>query len=199
MSYNRLSYDTDTYRYNINSSMGVGSYVLSRPTQNCGSCFVDDPSIRMQTQGTVECQFPNLVDLDSTLKGITMHNTKCASSQIQPNPAKSCNPVPATSCCPALQAEQTRSSNPPCTLRETGINRWEWLSTNPQGHALMPFEANVSYRKIVKDNHRPIVPNMCDAPPLQRSDPIPPPVYHYDDKHQLPFIHWMPAGDIAKL
>ena len=56
-------------------------------------------------------------------------------------------------------AEEIRTSNPPCNLRGTGWNRWEWLCMDPQERVLMPFDNMVSNRIIVKDNHRPCVPN----------------------------------------
>ena len=57
-----------------------------------------------------------------------------------------------------LSREDTRMSNPPCNLRGTGINRWEWLCMNPQDRIEMPFDHNISNRIVVKDNHRPCIP-----------------------------------------
>jgi hypothetical protein len=59
--------------------------------------------------------------------------------------------------------EPTRYSNPPCTLKESGYNRWEWLCFNPQDKAILPFERNVAYRTVVKDNHVPCIPHVADA------------------------------------
>ena len=61
--------------------------------------------------------------------------------------------------------EDTRLSNPPCNLRGTGINRWEWLCLNPQERVEAPFDYNISNRIVVKDNHRPCVPAPVDASP----------------------------------
>ena len=38
-----------------------------------------------------------------------------------------------------IPAEDTRLSNPPCNLRGTGINRWEYLDRNPQEFFEVPF------------------------------------------------------------
>lgn len=64
--------------------------------------------------------------------------------------------------CDLFSAEETRMSNPPCNLRGSGLNRWEWLCMNPQERVEVPFDWNVSNRIIVKDNHRPCLPTPID-------------------------------------
>ena len=61
--------------------------------------------------------------------------------------------------------EDTRLSNPPCTLRGTGINRFDPLCWNPQDKALEPWtrRGGTSYRIVVKDNHRPCLPSQEDV------------------------------------
>lgn len=65
--------------------------------------------------------------------------------------------------------EDTRTTNPPCTLRGTGFNRWEWLCKNPQS-SVVPFSEaarwGVSNRIVVKDNHRPCIPTPVDPTPV---------------------------------
>jgi len=68
--------------------------------------------------------------------------------------------------CNFLPQEETRTSNPPCNLRGTGWNRWEWLCLNPQERIEIPFDYNISNRIVVKDNHRPCIPTPIDAVPL---------------------------------
>ena len=58
------------------------------------------------------------------------------------------------------RVEDTRLMNPPCNLRGTGFNRWEWLCLNPQDRTEMPFDTNICNRIIVKDNHRPCIPKL---------------------------------------
>ena len=38
-----------------------------------------------------------------------------------------------------LNSEPTKLSNPPCNLRGTGWNRWEWLCQNPQDKVEIPL------------------------------------------------------------
>lgn len=203
MSFNRASYDPDTYKYNLLSSAEVGKYVLSRPSQSCSSCFFDDPSIRIQRQGNSKCQPQDIVDLDSHLKGRSRVYTKCATSELHKVPQPECHPVPTDVCCASgfKASEPTRMSNPPCTMREIGVNRWEWLRENPQMHALTPFDANVNYRLIVKDNHRPLLPNsdINASMPQPSSKPLVHEQFTYDEKNQLPFLHWMPADQLMRL
>ena len=59
-----------------------------------------------------------------------------------------------------IPAEETRTSNPPCNLRGTGWNRWEWLCLDPQERVEIPFDYNIDNRIVVKDNHRPCIPTL---------------------------------------
>jgi len=58
--------------------------------------------------------------------------------------------------------ESTRLSNPPCTLRGTGWNRWEWLCKNPQDRVEVPFDHMIDSVLMAKDNHRPLLPKPMD-------------------------------------
>lgn len=55
--------------------------------------------------------------------------------------------------------EQTRLSNPANNLRSVGWNRFECLSLNPQDRVLMEMPTEIPSRLVVKDNHRPCVPD----------------------------------------
>jgi hypothetical protein len=58
----------------------------------------------------------------------------------------------------AVPTESCRLSNPPCTLKETGINRYDFLCWDPQEKALLPFiRGGINYRMVAKDNHVPLV------------------------------------------
>jgi hypothetical protein len=64
--------------------------------------------------------------------------------------------------------EQTRLSNPPCNLRSTGWNRWEWLCKDPQQlplGLLLPFDWHIDSKNLAKDNHRPCLPTPIDISP----------------------------------
>ena len=103
--------------------------------------------------------------------------------------------------CDFLSPEDTKMSNPPCTLRGTGWNRWEWLCEDPQKNSLIPFETGINNRIVVKDNHRPCIPTPLDlSDTLPKSDEacvIPEDWPTYQDK-AYPFIHWRCCGEIEK-
>ena len=56
--------------------------------------------------------------------------------------------------------EDTRLSNPPSTLRGTGVNRFQSLCFNPQEKIFFPGSYQNSTRLIVKDNHRACIPDL---------------------------------------
>ena len=170
MSFNRLNYDTCAYKQNLYQSVGPGEYKLTEPPNVDDICFADSPQIRMQRQGASVPKDVPLIDVDSELMNITRSATNCPSRKYIPD-GKQCglvnpddlekNKVHGKDC--YFTVEDTRLSNPPCTLRGTGWNRWEWMCLDPQERVLMPFDTNINNRLIVKDNHRPCIPNPIDA------------------------------------
>jgi hypothetical protein len=75
-----------------------------------------------------------------------------------------------------LKFEYTRISNPTCTLRETGKNRFQPICLNPQDPQRWehPGEVGINYRMIAKDNHVPCIPYPLDpAPALPRGGDVP--------------------------
>lgn len=165
MSFNRLSYDTCTYKTNLRQSVGVGDHLINMPKQDCVGCFSSDPNLRLAHFGGATCQNKPLVDVDSELIGLTRKASACPLEHYRPSAEPFCNMTPLQDC-RAIPREDTRMSNPPCTLRGTGINRWEWLCHDPQTKAVMPFERLINNRIVVKDNHRPCIPNPINQAPI---------------------------------
>lgn len=154
MSFDRLNYDPCTYQHDVNQSVRVGQYQFQTP-MNPAPCFFDDPRIRLQSQGVARCR--DLISVDSEMLGITRRHTKCP-TEMYPAHEYRCAPMRVPDCPGDSWTEDTRLSNPPCTLKGTGWNRWEWLPSNPQDKALLPFQTNVNTSIVVKDNHRPLLP-----------------------------------------
>lgn len=162
-------------------SVGVGDYVLGMPQINCAACFKPDPALRMGMGAPAAVQpLHQLIDTDSELMGITRKASNCPLQHYLPSATQqgrvmpAVNPVPLQDC-RALPTEDTRLSNPPCTLRGHGWNRWEWLCQDPQRAGVeIPFVVNVSERTLAKDNHRPCVQKPMDPsatlPPLNGTD-----------------------------
>lgn len=165
MSFTRLDYDACTYEHNLRQSSGTGDYWLQTPSIECMKCFPGDPSINAQQSGVAKCANRPLVDLDSELMGLTRKASNCPKDKYVPSAQPFCQTDKLRDC-RAIPREETRLSNPPCTLRCTGWNRWEWLCQNPQANVLAPFDFNISNRIVVKDNHRPCVPTPLSPIPI---------------------------------
>jgi hypothetical protein len=106
------------------------------------------------------------VDDSSELLGLNYKNTKCNVDEYIPGKYEKSgcfirgNTDPRACTAPR---EDTRLSNPPCTLKETGINRWEWLCFDPQERAIEGFDRiPVNYRMVAKDNHVPCIEEPAD-------------------------------------
>mgnify|MGYP001185351000 FL=1 len=169
MSFNRLNYDTCAYRQNLYQSVGPGEYRLTEPPNLEEICFAESPQIRLQKQGVSIDPTKPLIDVDSELMNITRNASNCPSKKYIPdgtqcgktNKSESEKLHHGKEC--YFTVEDTRLSNPPCTLRGTGWNRWEWMCLDPQERVLIPFDYNINNRLVVKDNHRPCIPKPIDV------------------------------------
>jgi hypothetical protein len=159
MSFSRLPYDTCTYKQVLAESIGPGEYQVSTPN-HCSPCFVPSPWIQVGGSGASICP-KDLVDVDSELLGIMRKQSKCPGKNYLPSDEPFCKTQHLKEC-NSLDSETTRLSNPPCTLRSRGWNRWEWLCKNPQENVLVPFDNLVNNRLVVKDAHRPNIPKPLD-------------------------------------
>ena len=167
MSFNRLNYDTCAYKHNLAEAVGPGEYQLKTPPISCEPCFPADPSYRLQRHGASLSKVQTMIDVDSELMGITRLSSNCPSKKFLPKENQNGEICQGEELqdfkeCDMPTAEETRNSNPACNLRGTGWNRWEWLCLDPQERVLIPFDYNINNRIIVKDNHRPCVPNPID-------------------------------------
>ena len=174
MEFTRLNYDTCTYQHNLRQSVGMADYQLSTPSQQCTNCFSTD-NILGKYSGDSLCQDKPQVDVESELWLISRQATNCPTGKYLPSQQPFCKTTSIKDC-QGIRNEATRISNPPCTLRSTGWNRFEWLCMQPQDKALIPFDFNINSTLIVKDNFRPCLPNPIDfsksLPPLNNSDDI---------------------------
>lgn len=206
MSFSKLSYDTCAYNKYLEESIGVGKYMINTPSVSCKKdCFYTSPYIRLDKQGAATCDNKELIDVDSELLGLNVKQTKCPKEKYFDSAY--CKNTKLEDCGDTFMSpEDTKLSNPPCTLRGTGWNRWEWLCEDPQKTAMMPFEREINNRIIVKDNHRPCLPV------LKSSDDVMPSHYGktdcytdaavesmYEEKESVPFIHWRDCAEIRRL
>jgi hypothetical protein len=168
MSLTSLDYDKCTYKHNLSQSIGPGEYQSQTPMPHCRECFSNDPRLRMAKSGNSKCADVPLIDVDSELQGITRRASNCPFDKWLPRKEAFCGLRDMPICRDEkMRTEDTRLSNPPCTLRgsDNGFNRWEWLCQNPQERVELPFDVQVDTRTIFKDNHRPCLPTPLDPRP----------------------------------
>jgi len=163
MSFNRLNYDTCAYKQTLSESIGPCEYQLGTPQTTCEPCLSKDPRSRIQKNGISLASRMKNIDTDSELLNITRDLSNCSQKKHLPtfnsdNSIQTSDKLLPFIECPNLVTEDTKLSNPPCTLRGTGWNRWEWLCLDPQERVLPPFDYGVSTRLVARDNHRPYIP-----------------------------------------
>jgi hypothetical protein len=200
-----LRYDVGTYQFDLRQSVGPGEYTLTMPTPHCQPCLSGDARVVQGTTGGSECRDVGLVDVESDLLNRSRRATNCPTGKYQPT--KPCPMKGYPECLQrALPVEDTRLNNPPCTLRGTGWNRWEWLCQDPQERAFVPFDFNVDTAIVLKDNHRPHIPT-----PLDQAAALPPgkgrpPQHGAPDwtprcdtmaTDGLPIVHWRSCKEVA--
>jgi hypothetical protein len=130
------SVDVESALFNINRPLGRCKHNRYEPS--CPDCKCAD-------QGQV-CGQGVVTGCKSSLDDTLVDGQRCGDYNL--NNAKECY----------LPTEDTRLSNPPATLRCTGINRFEYPFENPQRNIVMPAEFDIPTRLVMKDNHRPCVP-----------------------------------------
>lgn len=166
----RLSYDSCSYNEKLKRTIGPGLYSINTPYNDCTNCHAmipDDPTMRYQAYGPSTCTMKTAVDDSSELLGLNYKKSKCSTDEYAPGKYTSTSGCVVNSetnprACWAPM-EDTRLSNPPCSLKGTGINRWEWLPFDPQERATESFDRiPVNYRMVAKDNHVPILDNPVD-------------------------------------
>ena len=159
----RLNYDSCSYTEKLKRTIGPGLYALNTPNNDCTECgpmLPDDPSLRYQSYGPSTCTMQTTVDDSSELLGLNYKKSKCNANEYLPGkytPSGNCAIGNGGRSC-YTPREDTRLSNPVCTLRGTGINRFEWMCHDPQEQAIEAFDRiPVNYRMVAKDNHVPIL------------------------------------------
>uniref|UniRef100_A0A6C0J765 Uncharacterized protein n=1 Tax=viral metagenome TaxID=1070528 RepID=A0A6C0J765_9ZZZZ len=179
-SFSRNKYDQGAYEQSIKQATNEIQYTLD-PVRNdrCGPCRVTEPGFIGKVGVSVSRNRP-LVDIESELMSLDIHHTDDPSKKYKPkciqcgssndgvgNTCPKCsqqlNHLPVC----AFNTNYTRISNPICTSREIGINRFQPLCLDPQDENrwLHPSEIGISYRMVVKDNHVPCIPVLIDQTP----------------------------------
>jgi hypothetical protein len=178
MSFTGLNYDTGAYRQSLKESMGPGRYMLDTPTT--------------QQQ---PCTAARLTDNESELWNIRRQLSACPGDGYRPGQGAELRcalPEPGAAAAERLRVEDTRFSNPPCTLRGTGVNRWTPLcDAAPQSHVISPIPFMASDRTQAKDNHRALLHTPMGAGavlPPPAPEHVQQPVYEFEPVPMLPEV-----------
>jgi hypothetical protein len=131
-------------------------YRLNPPDANCPVSFPVDTTTRIQQSGASWPAGQWKTDVESDLKGINRFGSRirCDDLLYMPDTNKMNNiPLQAAPDESFPQLFQ-RLSNPPCTLRATGWNRWESMPHQPQLTFETPFDTFIPSRMIDKERNK---------------------------------------------
>lgn len=143
--------------------------MIETPSSQCSTCLSGDPWL--QPGGGVSiCTNRPLIDVDSELHNLTRPATNCPGGHFHPSSTPYCSSHNFPDCLSSVSTQDTRLTNPPCTLRCTGWNRWAWLCQDPQDQVNVPFDWNIDSKLVAKDNHRPCIPVPLDQSPAMPHD-----------------------------
>jgi hypothetical protein len=131
-------------------------YYVNPPDANCPSSFPVDATVRIQKSGASWVAGQWKTDVESDLKGINRLGSRVRSNDVLYNPEKNAMnnigmQAPPDESFPLLF---NRLTNPPCTLRATGWNRWESLPHQPQLNFETPFDFFIPSRTLDKEKCR---------------------------------------------
>ncbi len=157
-SMNRRRYDGCKTNDDLRVTSGPGRYQLDEPNKYCDACFAPEPTIRQQKWGASMNSKYIKTDVESDLFNINRPTTKTVCNQYNPekNDVNNSGKEVTKEC--SFPQTFTRLVDPPCTLRSSGWNRWEWLCDNPQELVMIPFANQVTTRLQQKDQFRPCIP-----------------------------------------
>jgi hypothetical protein len=129
----------------------AGRYAFT-PFKNCPDSFPVNPTTRIQESGASYVSGKWKTEVESDLKGIGRPPSKWRADKLLYNPetnemnnAGLTNPGDEN-----FPLNFNRLTNPPCTLRTTGWNRWQPLFHNPQATFETPFDFFIPARDIDK-------------------------------------------------
>jgi hypothetical protein len=149
----------------VRITTGPGRYILEAPNGYANATFAPEPTTRLQKWGANQVNDFIKTDVESDLWNINRGTTREVCGLYDPNDNRmnSSNKknIPEAS----FPQTHARLTDPPCTLRDSGWNRFEWLCQNPQDKAMVPFDWFIPGRLLHKDSHRPCIPTPLNTRP----------------------------------
>jgi len=173
-----------SFQKELEISKGPYEWIMGEPKTH--QTYPVSPDIRVQESDVTVRS--DLVDDSSELLNITRHYSRCPETRYMPGSVgvkvtsegnkvdfdkkDKMQPAQDGAVCGqrqrrtlpdcSLQTENTRLTTSLCASRERGYNRWDYLHFDPQKNVSIPFDHNINYSNIVKDNHRPCIPVPLD-------------------------------------
>ena len=150
-SMTRYKHDIAKMSENNDISTGPGRWALGVPNAYGNAAYVPTVTTINQKWGASHIMSSTKTDVESDLTNRGRPTVRTTCGQYQPEQgealAAQLTPMPET----VFPQTSSHLVDPPCTLRGTGINRWQWLSENPQENVFVPFEHLVDSRHANKD------------------------------------------------
>ena len=150
MSFTRFHDDPNRIQKTNLETSAINDYTFNVPNSvNSKSVFFTDPHLRMQKNGTTLCR--NMVDVESEL--FTMNRTLCRDNINRNNyiEKQDYKVYIHTKNITKTITKQPRSSHPAWMLRGTGIDRSEYLLSDPQKNVIIPFQSYLDTNILEKD------------------------------------------------
>lgn len=182
-NWSRGKYDRGLTEIDTRQSTAPLEYTLDPSyAEQCNQCRPEGPGWLGKQGVSYDSKMP-IVDTESELFNLNRVLTRDPNYQYLPNCPKCGNCDDGAPCgsgviagCESCQPklynfpscgrhfEYTRTSNPTCTLKETGFNRFQPICLNPQDESrwLAQSEVGINYRLVAKDNHVPCIPFPLD-------------------------------------
>jgi len=150
-SMTRYKHDVGKMVENTEISTGPGRWMLGVPNAYGNAAFIPNATTINQRWGAAHDMTSTKTDVESDLKNLGRPSVRTTCGQYQPEQGAAV--AARLTAMPEADFPQTASHliDPPCTLRGTGINRWQWLCENPQDKAMIPFEHRIDSRHAAKD------------------------------------------------
>ena len=150
-SMTRYKHDVGKMVENNEISTGPGRWALGVPNAYGNAAYIPDVTTINQKWGASHIMTSTKTDVESDLTNRGRPTVRTTAGQYQPEEGAAL--ASQLTAMPEAAFPQTASHlvDPPCTLRGTGINRWQWLCENPQENVMVPFEHLVDSRHAAKD------------------------------------------------
>jgi hypothetical protein len=145
---------------------GPGRYIIESPNGYCNATFAPEPTTRIQKWGDAQVDGFGKTDVESDLFNLNRTTTRAVCGQYSPGDNRMNNSSKRNIKEASFPQNHSRLNDPPCTLRGSGWNRWQWLGQNPQENVMMPFDWYIPGRILHKDAHRPCIPTPNNPEPV---------------------------------